>query len=196
MNSTTTRIGAIAGIAALFLAVIWFFALFQPESHHLKAAHADRAAADAKGQTLTAEIASLKALQKQGPQDRAALATLKQAVPDTPDLSDALGQLHNAATTSGVQLSSVSPTAPPTASAAGSSSASSSATGQQSSGPASISISMTGTGSYQQVISFMTLLDKMARTVVLDQVDVSNGNANGVTANLTARIFYAGSANS
>jgi Tfp pilus assembly protein PilO len=182
MNSTTTRLGVIAGGAALFLVIIWFFALFQPESHHLKAAHAAKAAADAKAQSLDAQVVTLKALEKQAPQDRAALAMLKQSVPDNADLSDALGQLHNAATVSGVELSSLSPT-PPTASSSAS---------QQSSGPTPIQLTMSATGTYQQMVTFMTLLDKMSRVVVLNSVNLSSTGGQ-LAASLSAQLFYAGS---
>jgi Tfp pilus assembly protein PilO len=204
MNSTTTRIGVIAGGAALLLLVIWYLALFQPQSHHLKAAHAAKSAADAQAQTLTAEVASLKALEKQAPQDKAALAQLKQAVPDNADLSDALGQLHNAATASGVQLTSVSPTPPPktasqsTSQSSGGQSSSSQSSGQsstpQASGPTAISLSMTASGTYQQLMSFVTHLDTMARTVVINQLGISSSQGSAMTANMLAQIFYAGSA--
>lgn len=182
MNTTTTRITAMAAGAALLLAVIWYMALFRPESHHLSSAHAARAAAEAKVQSLDAQVAQLKALEKQIPQDTATLAVLKSAVPDTPDLPAALGQLHNAATGSGVQLSGVSPSAPATSGSSGS----------QQSGPPSINLSMTATGSYHQLTSFMIQLDHMARTVVLNTVNISAGSNSALTANFTAQIFYAG----
>jgi hypothetical protein len=55
---------------------------------------------------------------------------------------------------------------------------------------------MTGTGTYPQVVAFMTLLDRMARTVVLDQVNLSSSGNGSLTVNLTAQIFYASAANS
>lgn len=185
MNTTTTRITAMTAGAALLLAVIWYMALFRPESHHLSSAHAARAAAEAKVQTLNTEVDHLKALEKQIPQDTATLSVLKAAVPDTPDLPDALGQLHNAATASGVELSGVSPAAPPTAGGSG---------GQSQSGPPSINLSLTASGTYQQLMGFMTRLDNMARTVVVNTVNIATGSTNGLTANMTAQIFYAGTA--
>jgi Tfp pilus assembly protein PilO len=170
--------------AALLLAVIWYMALFRPQSHHLSTAHAARAAAEAQVQSLNGQVAHLKALEKQIPQDTATLAVLKAAVPDTPDLPDALGQLHNAATSSGVQLSGVSPSSPPTSASAG---------GQQHSGPPSINLSMTASGNYQQLTNFMTRLDGMARTVVIDTVSIGASTTSTLTANFSAQIFYAGS---
>jgi Tfp pilus assembly protein PilO len=203
MNTTSRRIGVVAAVAALLLAVTWYFALFRPESHHLKAANTARAAADARAQSLTQQISSLDALVKQVPHDQMALATLKTSIPDNPDLSDALGQLHQAATSSGVQLTSVSPTPPPTtsssaktgsASGGSPSSGSSQASGtSQAAGPSAISLSLSVTGSYQQLVGFVTRLDNMARTVVLNALNVNSGNNGGLTASMTAQIFYAGS---
>ena len=189
MTSTTSRIGIIAGGAALLLAVVWYLALFQPESHHLKAAHAARAAAEAQVQTLSGQVAQLKALEKRIPEDKARLTVLKAAVPDNPSLPDSLGQLHNAASESGITLSSVSPTPPPVGAAAAGGA-------QQATALPSITLSLTSTGSYQQLMSFMVRLDNMARTVVVNTVSVSGGNSNNLlTANFTAEIFYAGSPN-
>jgi Tfp pilus assembly protein PilO len=201
MNSTTARLGALAGAAALVLTIIWFIAIIQPQSHRLKAAHAAHAAAVAQAQTLTSQVASLQALEKQIPQDKAALGVLKQAVPDTPDLSDALGQLHNAASASGVQLTQVSPT-PPTQTSASSSSGSSTSgsstsgtSSPQASGPLFVNVSMTGTGTYQQLVAFLKLLDNMARTVVVNQIGIASAatgpNGNALTVSLNTQLFYA-----
>jgi type IV pilus assembly protein PilO len=189
MNSPTTRIGIAAGIAAVVLAAAWYIALFRPESHHLKAAHAAHAAAEAQVKTLDAQVTQLKALEKQIPQDRARLQVLKAAVPDTPDLPDALGQLHNAATQSGVTLSSVSPTPPPIVAPA---SAQSAAGGQPPAvGPQAISLTLSATGTYAQMMAFMRQLDTIARTVVINTVSLSSGTVGALTANFTTQIFYA-----
>jgi Tfp pilus assembly protein PilO len=50
---------------------------------------------------------------------------------------------------------------------------------------------MSATGSYAQIISFLTGLAAMPRTVVVDHVAVGEGAQSSVTIN--ARIFYAGS---
>jgi Tfp pilus assembly protein PilO len=182
MSTTTKRIAGIAAGAALLLVVVWYFALFSPESHHLTSARAARAAAAQQVSSLDAQVAQLEVVQKQIPADRVKLASRTAAVPNNPQLPDALAQFHADAVLSGVTLSSLSPTEP-TAGSSGSATA----------GTPSIDVSISTTGSYQQLQSFMTLVSRMPRTVVLNTMSISAGASTTLTANFTAEIFYAGS---
>lgn len=175
------RIGAIAAAAVVVVAAVWYLALFRPESAKLTAAHKAHAAAELQKSDLEKQVVQLKALERQIPHDRAELATLRKNVPDNPSLPAVLAQLHTAASASGVELTSVGPN--PVATASSSSAASS--------GPQSITLSMTATGSYPQMVQFFDLLATMPRTVVLDTVSINNSSANSVSASLSGRIFYA-----
>jgi Tfp pilus assembly protein PilO len=178
---STRRLGYVSLGVILLLTVIWYGALFRPQSARLKAEHRDYAAAEVKLEQLRTQAASLQALEKQVPADRQRLTALDSEVPTTPDLKDVLGELHDSASTSGVQLQSVSPSNPPTSTGAS----------QSTSGPAAIQLTMTAAGSYSQLMDFVTHLTQMARAVAVNNLSLSAGNSGAVTANLTANIFYA-----
>jgi type IV pilus assembly protein PilO len=188
LSTPTRKIAAGAAGAAVLLLLVWYGALWRPETQHLNSAHHARAAAEQQVAQLDQKVLGLKVLKRQIPADTAKLAQFEAAVPNNPDLRQALDQLQQAATNSGVLLGSVGPEAP-VATTSGSSTA-------QSSGPPSISLSMTATGTYAQTMAFVTALDNMPRTVVVDQLAITGGNTETVTASLSARIFYSGSANS
>src|SRR5438270_4790120 len=86
MTTHMRRLGAITGGVALFLIVIWYFAILSPQSKSLTKAHKARAAAEAQISQLQTHISALNSLVKNIPQDKAKLAKYKQAVPDDPQL--------------------------------------------------------------------------------------------------------------
>lgn len=173
------RIPAIAGAAALLLIVIWYFLLWAPEAKSLRAAHTAHAAAVHQIAQLDAQKAGLNALVKQIPADNARFAQLEAALPDNPQLDQALNLLHQAAASAGVSISSLQPTAPATGSA--------SAISQ---GGPSIAISMSVSGAPEQVKAFLSSLSTLSRTVVVDKAAIASGT--GASASISARIFYAG----
>lgn len=181
MNLGTRRIGIVAVAAAAVLVIVWYVALFRPEAAKLKTAHSNYAAAQSKLVQLRSEVSSLEVLQKQIPADKQRLATLDAAVPKDPDLKDVLDQLHGAAASSGVDLSSVSPSSAPTPA-----SSSQATTG----GVGTIQLSMSASGTYPQLMAFVTQLTGMARTVAVNNLSLSNGGAATMSASLNASIFY------
>lgn len=190
MNPTTKRVGAILAGASVLLTLIWFVALFRPESHALSAAHKAHAAAQQQVAQLDSQVTQLRQLERQIPQDRAALAKMAAAVPGTPSLATVLGQLHSAATASGVTLSSLSPSAPAVPGATGSAQPSTSSV-------PTITLGMSATGDYHQLMSFLTTLATMPRTVVVDTLSMSGGGSSAsLSASITAQIFYSSTATS
>jgi Tfp pilus assembly protein PilO len=182
MNTTMKRIGVVAGVAALVLLVAWYLALFSPQARDLSKAHKAHAAAEQKISQLQNQVTQLNALKAQIPADKAALSVLDQAVPSTPQLDGALRQLQAAATSSGVTLSTVSPS-----SLAGSSTS----TAQKSSGTPVITLNLTATGTYPQLTSFLSRLASMPRTVTVTSLNIS-GATSQLAAQITANIFYTG----
>jgi len=194
MNSTIKRISGVAGLVALVLVVGWYLALFSPQSHDLSKAHKAHAAAQQKVSQLQGEVVQLNALKAQIPADKAALSVLQADVPNTPQLSATLRQLHAAAVNSGVLLSTLNPSPPQMTSASSSqksSSSSSSSSSSTSSGAPSITLTMTADGSYPQLTSFLTQLATMPRVVVVNSLSIS-GSGSPLTAEITANIFYTG----
>jgi Tfp pilus assembly protein PilO len=186
MMTDSRKIVAIAAASAVALVLIWYVALMRPQAHSLAAAHKAHAAAEQKIATLDSQLAGLRALVKQVPADRSRLGQYIAAVPNTPSLDTALNQLQQAATSSGVTLSSVGPSTP-----AGTTGGSSSSSQGTPGGPA-ITLSMTATGSYPALTNFLRATAAMPRALVVDNLSLS-GQGSQLSASITARIFYAGS---
>lgn len=187
INSTTQRIGLVTAGAALLLTVIWYFALWSPQGHALTKARARHATANAKITQLDSQISGLQALVKNIPADKQKLATYTAAVPDNPQLASALDQIQAAAAAANVRLSSVSP---------GGVAAGKSASSQQGlNGVPAITVSMAVTGTYPAVMSFITSLNSMPRTLVVTSLNLSStgsGATSGISASISSDIFYAG----
>jgi len=162
----------------VLLSVIWYFALWSPESKSLKNAHAARAQAQAQVGTLQNQVIGLEALVRQIPYDQKELATLKTALPDNPDLADVLNQLKGIADSTGITLSSVSPSSPSISSSQ--------------SGPPSITLQLSITGSYAQTISFLEALVALPRATTIRNLSIS-GTTSSLSTSMTAYIFYANS---
>lgn len=183
MNVSTRRITGVAAAAAVVLVLVWYVALFRPESHHLSSARQAYAAAEKQVSSLRQQVVSLEAIEKQIPADKARLAQLDAAVPHSPDLRGLLDQLHALATATGVVVTVVSPAAPSNSTSTGST-AKSSLGGAQ-----STQVALTLDGSYQQMAAFLTGLSSMARSVVVDGANISSSR-HGLAAQLTTQIFY------
>jgi Tfp pilus assembly protein PilO len=195
------RIGGITAGAAILLLIIWYIAVFRPQQHKLTNAHRQDAAAAQQVNQLQQQIVSLRTLEREIPADTARLKALDASLPQTEDLQDILNQLHQAAVTSNVQLTSVDPsTAAPVQSGSSSgrsSSASSSAGGSSTATPAGttmqVGVSMTMTGTYAATMTFMSDLAHMNRIVVVDSASFSpSANGGSIGTSLSTRIFYAG----
>lgn len=179
MNLSARRIGGVTAAAAVVLVLVWYLALFRPESSHLKAAHAQYTQATAQISKLQAEVRGLEALESQIPADKSKLAALTAALPRTSDLQDALNQLHGLATGTGVQLSAVNPT-PDVG-----------GTGTSAGGVSTVRMSLNLSGGYSQTMGFITGLDQMTRTVVVDSATFGSTPDGNISTSLNARIFYA-----
>ena len=180
MNTTIKRIGAVAGVVAVVLVAVWYLALFSPQAHDLSKAHKSHAAAEQKITQLQSQVVQLNALKAQIPADKAALAVLNAAVPAQPQLDSTLRQLHAQAIASGVTLSTVNPSVPAT----------SSSSTPKSSGTPSIALTMSASGGYPQLMSFLSGLANMPRTVVVTSLSISGTSQ--LTAQISANIFYTG----
>ena len=183
--TTGRRIQMIAFGAALLLVVAWYFLLWSPESKSLKSARKAHSAAVAQVGQLNSQVGSLQGLVKQIPQDDLKFAQLEQALPDNPELDQALNLLHQTAVQTGVTVSNLAPSTPAGAVANGTQ-----ASSPQAGGSPAITLGMTAQGTLGQVRNFLAALESMPRTLVVDKLTLSTGAIS--TANITARIFYAG----
>src|SRR5438270_7546281 len=194
MTTHMRRLGAITGGVALFLIVIWYFAILSPQSKSLTKAHKARAAAEAQISQLQTHIPALNSLVKNIPQDKAKLAKYKQAVPDDPQLPVALDSIQSAASDTGVTLSMTDPSNTSGGTAAGGSPAASPAGGS-----GALPVLMTVRGSYPQVTPFISALTAMPRTVVINSLNITShtgsagsGAQAGLQVSLSTDLYYAG----
>jgi Tfp pilus assembly protein PilO len=177
------RIGAITAGTALLLIAVWYMALFRPQSSGLTKAHHAYAASAQEVAQLKQQVVSLQALERGIPSDKAKLNVLNAAVPSTTDLQDLLNQLHQSAVTSGVQLTSVSPST--------ASSSSGSDPSQSASAVKQLGLSMSLAGTYPQVMTFFKDLSYLSRVLVIDTATFSPSATGLVSTSVTGRAFYA-----
>ncbi len=190
MNSTTQRITLATAGAGLLLLITWYFLLWSPQGHKLAAARQAHATAEAKVSQLHAQISGLHALERQIPADKLKLAQYTAAIPDNPQLADSLHEVQAAASSSGVTMSAISPSGNPATSTV--------STGQAASTVPSVAFSISASGSYQQLMTFLSSLNHMPRTLVVKSLSLSGGSGanQSLTASISADVFYAGQPNS
>jgi type IV pilus assembly protein PilO len=182
VNTTTQRIGVVAGVVAVLILGLWFMLLFRPEASDLTKAHQAKAAAEQKASQLQTEVSHLNALVKLIPQDQQTYTKLLAELPDNPQLPAAIDQLHADEASSGVFLQAINPSVPATAGSGTAASA----------GPPAITLTMTVSGTYQQELAFITALDQSPRVFVVDHVSLAGGGPTGMAMSLGVRMFYAG----
>ncbi len=187
MNLSMKQIWGATAAAAAVLIVIWYLAVFSPQKHQLANAHRSYTAAAQQVAQLDQQISQLEVVEKQLPADNARLKVLDAAVPHTEDLQDVLVQLHSAATSSGVELTTVSPSAAVSTSSSATGSAATATAG----GTQQISMGLSISGSFAQVMAFMTDLMHLQRVVVVDTATFSPSTGSTISSSLTTRIFYA-----
>lgn len=168
-------------IVGVVLVAIWWFALFSPQSHQLAAQHRARAAAEEQASTLDGQARELNALVHQIPGDRVKLAQYSAAIPVAPDLSAALRDIQQAASSSGASMSSLTPASQTTGS--------STDTSRSAGGVSTIGVTIAATGSYNALMAFMSSLAQMPRTLVVTSLNLS-GSGSSLSAQISSNIFY------
>jgi Tfp pilus assembly protein PilO len=184
--------------AALGLLLLWFFVLWSPQGSRLSDARDRERAAEAEQQELQARIARLQSLQRDEPQKRAQLESLRVAIPDEPNLAQFILDANTAANTSGINFLSISPSPPVagTGPTPGSAPTPTTTPGAAPAGPspAVINLQLSVSGGYFQVLDFVNRLNGLSRLVVIDTVSLATGGqstagATGLTVSIAARMF-------
>jgi Tfp pilus assembly protein PilO len=202
------RRAVIVGVAgAVVLSLLWFFLLWSPQGKRLDAAEARKATAEQTNSQLQVTLDRLQDLEKRRPELKDQLTQLRRAVPDQPQLARLLLTANDAAEASGVELTTVTPTKPAadtaaaaattttaptsgttggggttTTTAAAGSAATTPTTAAASAAPSAITLQMEVTGGYFQILDFVNRVDDFARIVVIDSLDIAEGQGSGSTA--------------
>jgi len=148
---------AVAGGIAVVVLAGWWFVLWGPAGDAVTAA--ETRFRNAKGQTTQLEVHRdrLLAIQKELPQMQSRLQTLSAAVPDRAAMSDFLLAASEAEADSGLDFLTVSASPP---------------TPTLTPGLSTVSVQLTGTGGYFQMLDFINRLQSMHRVMVIKNLTV------------------------
>ena len=176
---------AVGGAGLAVLAVAWWMALMSPAGSHLTKLKAQQQSLESNAQSLTGQLATLKQQKAHSASLEAAQARDNAAMPATVDLPGFINQMNALAAQAGVDMSSLSPTAPSTGAATGAASSGSYRT---------MTVSIAFKGTYGQVMTFLQGLYQLPRLLTVDTVSVSGGGAQSnpgtvLNGSVQARVF-------
>jgi Tfp pilus assembly protein PilO len=184
--------GAVVG-----LLIFWFVFLWGPQGSRLSDARDRQEAALREQQDLRVRIARLRSLQAGEPQKRAQLESLRVAIPDEPNLAQFILDANTAATASGINFLSISPSPPAPAGGTGGATATTTPAttpGSAAGPPAVVGLQLSVSGGYFQIVDFVNRLNGLSRLVVIDSLSLAAGGqttpgATGLTVSISARMF-------
>jgi len=187
-GGSSKAIIALAVLGGIVLLYGWNAMFLAPRDKDRAAVETELATARQEEQDLRHNMAELRKLAADTKTKEAELAGLGRLVPATPDVAGAIVALDDTAKAAQVGMASFVP-APPAATAGG--------------GPATIGVSMTISGTFDQLYDYLHRLETLDRLVVVDSLQLSGsaGAASAPTsgppklsAEIKARMFAAGGA--
>src|SRR5204863_9836920 len=98
--------------AGVLVCVIWLVAFWAPQGSALSRASGHADTAEQQRDTLQDQLTRLKASKRDEPLKRSQLETLRVAVPDDPNLAQFILDANDAASRSGIDFLSITPTPP------------------------------------------------------------------------------------
>jgi Tfp pilus assembly protein PilO len=164
----------IAGAGALVLALLLILFLVLPKMGQVSEAQQELEEARAEQQTLSSRLSALEEAREGAPENEAAIREVDRQVPPTADLPGLILLLRNAATSSGVQVLSLTPASPTTAETAGFS---------------SIAVSATGEGSYFAVVDYLFSIETLPRAATVESIDLSPTAGTGLAFAATLTLY-------
>jgi Tfp pilus assembly protein PilO len=172
------RRAILIGVGSAFLVLlVWYFLLWSPRGKAIDNAKKERAGFESQAQELQSQLSRLQEAKRTEAATRAKIDALRQAIPDEPNLAQFILDANDAATRSGIDFLSISPTppAPPP-----------DATPDA---PSQIGLSISITGGYFQIIDFVNRINDLTRIVVIDTMNISSSATAGLSVQLTGRMF-------
>jgi Tfp pilus assembly protein PilO len=148
----------IAGAGAVIVSLLLVLFLVLPKMSQVSEAEQELEDARAQQQTLQSQLTALEQAREEAPANEAAIREVDRLVPPTADLPGLILFLRNAATSSGVQVLSLTPAAPVTAEDASFS---------------SISVSASGEGSYFALVRYLFRIETLPRAATVESIDMS-----------------------
>jgi Tfp pilus assembly protein PilO len=162
--------GAGAAIVALLLVVV----LVLPKLGQVGSAEQDLQDAEAQQSTLQTRLGALEQAREQAPANQAAIRRVEQQLPPTADLPGMILLLRNAATSSGVQVLSLTPATPATT---------------EDGRFSVISVSAAGQGTYFSVVDYLYSIETLPRAATVQSLDLSPGEGTALSFTATFTLF-------
>lgn len=167
-------VSATVGVTIL---AVWFLVVYQGQGSTLTKENQRLEDLKSRTQQLEGTIARRQELKRNETAIRAATVEFKQNVPETPDLAEFIWANYDIARQAGVKWLSLKPTVP---------AAPKVATIQA----AEIKIAINVDGGYFQTIDYLIRLEKLRRSVVVDQLQISVDNeTGGLRSQVAGRMF-------
>jgi Tfp pilus assembly protein PilO len=169
---TTLGRRGILGVGAIVCVVVliagWFL-LVSPVKSDISKTKAATEAQTSENSSEQLTLASMRSIAKNLPQEKAQLAALSSRVPDQVQLPALLRAIQSAATTTGITLTSLSPTQP--------------AALANAPGISAVGISLAVTGGYAELEQFDSSLESLKRTFVVSGFTMTGGGATAGVGN-------------
>jgi Tfp pilus assembly protein PilO len=163
---TGKRAPIIAAAAAVALAVLMVFFLVLPKLKQVSDARAQLADERAKQSTLESQLRALQDAKNAAPKSQATIDRVDREIPPTADLPGLILLLQNASTSSGIDLTTITPAAP---------------VFDSTSGLSTISVSVNATGSYFALTEYMYKIETLPRAAKVLSVSIAPGSSTGTS---------------
>jgi Tfp pilus assembly protein PilO len=163
---TSKRAPILAAVAAAALALLMVFFLVLPKVAQVSDARAELTDERAKQTTLESQLRALQDAKIAAPQSQATIDRVDREIPPTADLPGLILLLQNASTSSGIDLTTITPAVP---------------VFDATSGLSTISVSVTVTGSYFALTEYLYKIETLPRAAKVLTVSVSPAGSTGTT---------------
>jgi type IV pilus assembly protein PilO len=163
-RSSSRAVVALAVMGAIVAAYGWNAVFLGPRNAARAKVHTELSDARQKEQDLRQNMAQLRKLAADTQSREAELARLGRLVPADADLAGAILALDETAKQAQVSMGSLIPS-PPAATAGG--------------GPATLGVTMTIDGTFDQIYDYLSRIETLDRLVVIDSLQLAGGGGNG-----------------
>ena len=163
---TGRRAPIIAATTTVALAVLMVFFLVLPKLKQVSDARAQLADERAKQSTLESQLGALQDAKNAAPKSQATIDRVDREIPPTADLPGLIRLLQTASTSSGIDLTTITPAAP---------------VFDATSGLSTISVSVNATGSYFALTEYIYKIETLPRAAKVLSVSISPGVSTGTS---------------
>jgi len=173
---TSRRGPVIAGVASIVVAALMIFVLVLPKLGQVSDAKKQLEAARAKQSTLESQLRALQDAKNAAPVAQKTIDRVNQEIPPTADLPGLILLLQNAATSSAIDLVTITPSTPAF---------------DATTGLSTISVSVSATGTYFALTEYLYKIETLPRAAKVLSITLSPGETSALTMAATLDMFTA-----